>query len=611
MKRNVIIFLALYLLSFTAIHFTVAHLTKKESQNVLVALIKQKKFQGLTLDDVNFCSLATTMLESNETLYVQKARFLFLLTGKSQELVFADGGNLFNSFHLVLKHDNHEIEMTIVNVYWSLLKQLSLSFILSSFFMMFLFLLRWRNEKEKYQIITQIAHDIRSPVVALEHLLSDIKNITNEDEKIIKKSLNRINNMASDLLAKNKRSTTSKNKNLRIEFLPALIEEIVAEKRAQYAERNDILIDFNLNSNSSELFSKVKVFELSRVISNIINNSVEAINNKGHIVISLEEEGDNILIKVTDNGKGIAPDVLSKICQKGQTFGKKEGLGLGLFHARSAIESWSGSLSITSTLSQGTEVRILLPKESRPSWFVSTLELDQVKTIVVLDDDLSIHHSWKKLFDRHPEIKNRNIEIFSFSTPHDLNKWLNANTVLKEKTLFLIDYELFPFNETGLELILKHDIQRQSILVTSRFNENNVFNEAIKNEIRLIPKMVLTKTQISFFTTPDTSTFEYVYLEDEAVHRRAWEKLAKKNGKNLLTISEAEDFFKYEENLSKETTTIYIDSHLGEGKLRGEELAVILRNQGYKHIFLSTGYEKEKFEYLPWLKVVSKKCPWR
>lgn len=101
-----------------------------------------------------------------------------------------------------------------------------------------------------------------------------------------------------------------------------------------------------------------------------------------------------------------------------------------------------------------------------------------------------------------------------------------------------------------------------------------------------------------------------VYLDDDPIFRRIWKRSAEKHGKSILVLDETDNIFKHEEVISKETTKIYLDSDLGKEKLKGEELAAELKEKGYKNIFLATGYEKERFNHLAWLKVVSKKCPW-
>ena len=66
-------------------------------------------------------------------------------------------------------------------------------------------------------------------------------------------------------------------------------------------------------------------------------------------------------------------------------------------------------------------------------------------------------------------------------------------------------------------------------------------------------------------------------------------------------------FCKIQEN--RENTKIYLDSNLGKGKMKGEEFAEILHKDGYKNIFLTTGYDFNNYTHLQWLTCVRKICP--
>ena len=67
-------------------------------------------------------------------------------------------------------------------------------------------------------------------------------------------------------------------------------------------------------THSYGLFSKVNPIELKRVLSNLINNSIEAIkNNDGLIQVKVERDVKHVVILVRDNGNGIPIHVLEKL----------------------------------------------------------------------------------------------------------------------------------------------------------------------------------------------------------------------------------------------------------------------------------------------------------
>lgn len=103
----------------------------------------------------------------------------------------------------------------------------------------------------------------------------------------------------------------------------------------------------------------------SRIISNLVDNSLQALDkDQGLISISCTFSGDNFVISVEDNGKGISADLVSKLWAKGASFGKSSGTGLGLYHARSNIESWGGHCLLKSVEGKGTRVEVRLKTSS-------------------------------------------------------------------------------------------------------------------------------------------------------------------------------------------------------------------------------------------------------
>lgn len=107
--------------------------------------------------------------------------------------------------------------------------------------------------------------------------------------------------------------------------------------------------------------ASVQPKDLKRILSNLLNNSVEASNDGGRIRVSTDTDGEFCVIEVTDEGAGIPKDVIGKIGTKGFSFGKSNGNGLGLSNAISVVESWGRRVEITSNFSQGTSVTLRLP----------------------------------------------------------------------------------------------------------------------------------------------------------------------------------------------------------------------------------------------------------
>lgn len=120
------------------------------------------------------------------------------------------------------------------------------------------------------------------------------------------------------------------------------------------------VLDFDQNKNY-EVPLNASLF--SWVIENLCKNAIDAMNNNGTILVSIAEKGSQILIDVTDTGKGISKAYFKTVFQPGFTT-KKRGWGLGLSLAKRIVENYhKGKIFLKqSEINKGTTFRIILNK---------------------------------------------------------------------------------------------------------------------------------------------------------------------------------------------------------------------------------------------------------
>ncbi|MBF0364150.1 MAG: HAMP domain-containing histidine kinase [Oligoflexia bacterium] len=482
------------------------------------------------------------------------------------------------------------------------------------------------------KIASQVSHDIRSPLAALNMAIKRVANTLPEEERvIIRGQIRRIQDIANDLLFKKReleQGVVVNSNQLSVQLLSSCIDEIITEKRLQYRQFLDLNIEGDID-NSYGIFSKINLTEFKRMISNVINNSIDAFpDKKGKVVVHLVDVDDRVEVVVADNGTGIPAHIIDKLGQEGVSHGKENnkdsGSGLGLYHAKSTVEKWNGNFSIESTEGVGTKVILSLPKITPPSWFLPNIEIRNGYELVILDDDTGIHATWDDRLTK-LEIEIRNIKVHHISSPDGLAKWIDNNVDYAQKNIvYLFDFELIGFKQTGLDLIEKYKLS-SAILVTSHYEEDKIQSRCKELGVKLIPKMLAGLVPIKITELPELNqesigklssvveskiTFDALYLDDDPYLRKGWERAAAPKGVKLITIASPDEFYNYENQLSKESTEIYLDSDLGAGVIRGEEFAVILHNLGYKKLSMSTGYDASKFSHLPWLECRSKESPW-
>ncbi|OGR96269.1 MAG: hypothetical protein A2016_11685 [Elusimicrobia bacterium GWF2_62_30] len=213
-------------------------------------------------------------------------------------------------------------------------------------------------------LAAQVAHDIRSPLAALDSALKDVSQLPEEKRLLISGAAGRIRDIANNLLEKNRQGAApgaQPEAKLKPQLLSGLIAPVIREKRQQYHDRADVKIEAGPGDEAGSLAACVDPVEFGRLLSNLVNNSVEALERGGTVTVTLSRRGDLAELTVRDDGKGIPAELLPRLGRRGETHGKAGGSGLGLHHARAAAEAWGGSLAISSGPGKGTTVLISLP----------------------------------------------------------------------------------------------------------------------------------------------------------------------------------------------------------------------------------------------------------
>jgi two-component system NtrC family sensor kinase len=95
--------------------------------------------------------------------------------------------------------------------------------------------------------------------------------------------------------------------------------------------------------------------DLNQVWTNLIHNALQAMDYKGILTLETQQQEENIILKFTDNGKGIPPEVITKIFQPFfTTKSAGEGSGLGLDIVRKIVKKHEGTIDVESVPGQTT-----------------------------------------------------------------------------------------------------------------------------------------------------------------------------------------------------------------------------------------------------------------
>lgn len=104
--------------------------------------------------------------------------------------------------------------------------------------------------------------------------------------------------------------------------------------------------------------------ELNQMFMNLLMNSAQAIDKGGIIKIETSADEDQVYVKISDTGKGISSEYLSKIFEPGFTSQKTVGKGLGLPIVYNVVQKHNGDVKVKSAVGEGTQFTIALPINS-------------------------------------------------------------------------------------------------------------------------------------------------------------------------------------------------------------------------------------------------------
>jgi signal transduction histidine kinase/FixJ family two-component response regulator len=443
-------------------------------------------------------------------------------------------------------------------------------------------------EAEKVSsIATQVAHDIRSPLAALKSSEEALSEINEIDRNAIKLAVNRIEEIAYNLLKlqDNKHNHKTKTSNIL-----SCIDQIRVETQLKYKLKKNLTIKIVDPKSIMGSFVSIPPDKLKRILSNAITNSAESLNFDGIVKVSFNRRHESITILVEDNGKGFPDHIISNPFRAGVTT-KDNGHGLGLSYINNEISKFNGSVSISNN--NGAQVELTLKIAKKPEYFIEDINLSNYENIIVLDDDISVHSIWKK------RLHNFSINTEYFTCATEL---LSKYKKLPPKTLLLTDYELLGQGLSGIDCINRLNSSNDSILVTARSNDKLVKDLIEEFHINLIPK-----EQISYVNIVNDGPAKYVLIDNDELVRLNWKRTFEKKEENLDVYDSVADFLKKSGAYTSDIK-VYVDSDLGNG-LKGEVLSEEIFELGFKNINLTTGYNVNKDDIPSWITSIIEKSP--
>jgi nitrogen fixation/metabolism regulation signal transduction histidine kinase len=205
-----------------------------------------------------------------------------------------------------------------------------------------------------------IAHEIKNPLtpirLSVEHLREVWRRQSPEFDRVLEECVRNVLRQTEEL----RRSASEFSDYARLprpQMLPIDIAAIVRESAAAYAGATGIRWVLDAPEG---LFALGDARLLTRVLSNLIGNSVEALGGNGEVRLSVARRDGRVAVTIEDNGRGVAGEILPRLFDP-YFSAKSGGTGLGLAIAKKIVEEHGGEIGAENRATGGFRVHFDLP----------------------------------------------------------------------------------------------------------------------------------------------------------------------------------------------------------------------------------------------------------
>lgn len=208
-------------------------------------------------------------------------------------------------------------------------------------------------EKTKTELITNVSHDLRTPLTAIIGYLDILRNEkykTKEDENEYLNSTYDLSLKLKNLIDELFEYTKLSNSNMVLDFVEADISAILRQMVGEYApviESKGLRVMAQIPE--EKMLVKIDIEKMARVFDNILSNSEKYSIKPSDITVKAEYIHYDVMISITNKGRHIDKDTLSRMFEKfyrvdNSRSSEIEGSGLGLAIAKKIVELHSGQI---------------------------------------------------------------------------------------------------------------------------------------------------------------------------------------------------------------------------------------------------------------------------
>jgi signal transduction histidine kinase/CheY-like chemotaxis protein len=221
------------------------------------------------------------------------------------------------------------------------------------------------HERDRFLAI--LGHELRNPLGAIllaSQMKDDDGKLDGDHAELIERQSRHLTRIVNDLLDLSRLVSGKIVLKRQVIDLADAVRQAMETVRAA-STRHKVAVE--IKPASTPLPVDVDPVRTDQIITNVLTNAIKYTPEGGHVVVTLEREGDEAVARVTDDGVGIAPDRIGTIfelfAQAENAIGRAQGgMGIGLALVRNLLHLHGGSITADSDgIGKGSEFAVRFP----------------------------------------------------------------------------------------------------------------------------------------------------------------------------------------------------------------------------------------------------------
>jgi len=224
-------------------------------------------------------------------------------------------------------------------------------------------------EKARRQLLANLVHELGRPLGAIRSAIQALAGGAGDDPQLLQDLTTgmddqaaRLQHLLEDLAHLNEQVLGT----LELDYQPVSLSDWLPKLLRPWQEAaQDKHLHWQIDIPPDLPVISIDPVRMASAVENLVSNAIKYTHSGGEVSVSTKVEGADILIRISDNGSGVAVDEQQKIFEpfyrgnQGKRF--KQGMGLGLTIARDQVDAHGGRISLESEPGKGSTFTIHLP----------------------------------------------------------------------------------------------------------------------------------------------------------------------------------------------------------------------------------------------------------